>query len=97
MSIRSVQARCLNCKKEVKDDQEICGCGDRVKPHIQPVAVPFYASGEQDEADRAAIERLRQLPDPPGTQQGLGTVAGKTVLPREQEQALQAIAAWFSA
>lgn len=81
MTIKSVQARCLNCHTEVKAEQEKCTkCGDRVAPRARPVLEQARQAGLKL---TTSLERAYRPPD--------------VELTGEQRAAIDAARDWYNA
>jgi exodeoxyribonuclease V len=86
MVIKSVDARCINCKREVKAGQEQCACGDRVAPRgpVADARIRGYEAGDQEALERvsAFVRRTQRH-------------AWETELAPEQVKAVEAVQGWF--
>lgn len=106
MVIRSEQARCLNCKKPVKSDQEKCACGDPVA--IRPPRIEQMPTGARIEAQPQGPRRIPPSHiNPSAAQAQVDQITGAPPILRErppaiqlmpeQENALEAVADWYAA
>lgn len=111
-TIGSAQKRCINCKREVKDDQEFCKCGDRVmaRPNPRRSAVRLEIEDfEQSGVPSARLEReLASSADGKTTAEPnvlaarvapaeVTTAKPAVQLTTEQESALDAVTDWYAA
>jgi exodeoxyribonuclease-5 len=88
MVIKHVEARCLNCKREVKAGQERCACGD-------PVRIGLALNPGQ--ADPSALQaRVDQIMGHPRRETGPTARPDAFQLTGEQERAVAAVKAWFT-
>ena len=109
MTIKRVDARCINCKTEIKPEHENCPkCGDRVKPSKRNIFEEIMAeagdvvlkgdeTGEPREIANGLVTVVRETPMsvPAGNPPPFeGNVAQVTLSP-EQEKALDAIQGWY--
>lgn len=92
---------CLGCKAEVRPEQEICKCGDRVRPKDRLKPLPEVPPRPMPEEygtlpvlDPAALRAPKSVPagDPPENR----LIETGLTLSAQQHEALDAIAEWFS-
>lgn len=83
-ALSSVNARCLNCKKPVKPDQEVCVCGDRVKPRAHVAVGP------------GATYSASATVTGTGSFSGLPEVTPGIQLTDEQRHAVATVKEWFT-
>lgn len=105
MVIKHVEARCINCKREVKTGQERCACGDPVR-----IGLALRPGQADPSALQAHVDQIMGLPrreaSPtarPALQEGVAMANVLRApgiqafqLTSEQERAVAAVKAWFT-
>jgi len=89
---------CLGCRAEVKPDQGVCKCGDRLKPKVRPDRLELLPdvplTPTEEEYDSLPVLDLAVLRTPMSIPAGNPPVAPVT-LSDQQQSALDAIQGWF--